>query len=202
MAEVAEKKEWVKVPSKSGVWKAEAVGETLEGIYLKRVSSPFRGRNNWKYCIESDHSIAVDGIVTVFGTTGLNSAMDDIPTGYKIKIVYQGEKPASDPMHKAFKKYDVYAEISKSDPLYNRLCPGTEISKTSSPEMKLKEDPEARNTIDHYIEVMKEQHLVITCKAVILYIESDPDFDENCEDMTRVKLELVRMHKSGEIERI
>ncbi len=48
---------------------------------------------------------------------------------------------------------------------------------------------------------MKDQHLVITCEAVIVYIKSDPDFDENSEDMTRVKFELMRMHKAGEIKR-
>jgi len=198
-----EKKEWVKVPSKSGVWKGESIGYQLEGIYLRRVLSPFRGRDNWKYCIECDHPIAGDGVVTVFGTTGLNSAMDDIPTGYKIKIIYQGEKPASDPMHKAFKKYDVYAEISKKDPLYLKLYPVefNENNKPHNSEMKTAEDREARNTIDHYIEVMKDQHLVITCEAVIVYIKSDPDFDENSEDMTRVKFELMRMHKAGEIKR-
>lgn len=199
-AKMEEKKEWVKVPSKNGVWKGESIGDELTGIYLRRVSARYMDRDNWKYCVESDHILAIDGIVTVFGTTGLNSAMEDIPTGYKIKIVYQGEKPPSNRMHKPFKKYDVYAEISESDPLYKKLVGGNK-TQNSGAELKTGEDREARNTIDHYIEVMKDQHLVITSDTVILYIESDPDFKKNSDDMIRIKAEMARMQKAGEIKK-
>jgi hypothetical protein len=198
-----EKKEWIEVPNNSGRWIPEKPGDTLIGVYLEKKPAPYKGRDNYKYILESSNPSAVDGTILVYGTDGLNSAMDKIPFQTKLKILYDGEIPSKDPVKKPFKKFKVCYYGSKGDDLYKKLYPeeSQETSKTSGAEMKLKEDPEARNTIDHYIEVMKEQHLVVTCEAVILYIKSDPDFDENSEDMTRVKFELMRMFKAGEIKR-
>lgn len=199
MAET-EDKLWVKVPSSSGVWKGEQIGDEVEGIYLKRISAPFRGRDNWKYCIESSHPAAVDGKLIVYGTSGLNSAMDKIPTGYMIKIIYQGEKASRDPMHKPFKIYEVYAMMAKSDHLYNEFNANEKCEKKedNSSELKDHDDPTARNTINNFIEILKDQKQKITCEAVIKFAESDPDL--KAEDFTRIKLELIRMHKEGKIK--
>ena len=89
---VVEKKEWIKIPSKTGIWKAEEIGEELVGKYIKRESSSFQNRPNCKYTLESDNPVNVGGLVSFYGTEGLNNDMSDIPIGYNVKIIYRGEK--------------------------------------------------------------------------------------------------------------
>ena len=67
--------------------------------------------------------------------------------------------------------------------------------------MKTGEDREAKNMIHHFIEVMKDKYIPITCEAVIMHAEKDPDLKKKPEDLTRVKLELIEMYKAGEIKR-
>lgn len=115
--------EWVKIPQKTGVWRAEQPGDSLEGKYVKRLNEPYMGRPNCKYIMESEHPDSVEGQISFYGTQGLNHALADIPTGYMIRIEYKGEKPSKDPKKKAFKLFDVYVRISKTDPLYPKLYP-------------------------------------------------------------------------------
>lgn len=191
-------KEWVKIPAKSGIWKAETPGDTLEGKYIDRISKPFKGRPNWKYCLESDHPVNVDGKVSFFGTDGLNSAMEDIPKGYEIKIVYRKTRPTADPKKQGFKVFDVYVNMSKTDPLYKKLYPEETENEKPAPEMKAKDDPEAISTIENYIEILTSQYKEPTCEAIIKMASTDPDLKP--KDLTRVKVQLVELHKQGKIK--
>ena len=47
------------------------------------------------------------GEVDVFGSTVLDNKFKDIPLGYEVKIVYQGEKPSTPPK-KPFKLFQVF----------------------------------------------------------------------------------------------
>lgn len=119
MAETqTENKEWVDIPSKSGIWKAVEPGDQIEGTYISKRKAPYRGRPNWQYCFESDDPLAVDGKISFFGTEGLNGALEDKLIGYKLRIIYKGERPSADKMKKPFKVFQVQGLFAPSDPLY------------------------------------------------------------------------------------
>jgi hypothetical protein len=205
MAETKEEKKiWVKMPNKSGVWKAEKKGDEITGKYLKKLPAPFMNRPNFKYCLESDHPLNVGGKVLIYGTTGLNNAMEDVPIGYKVRILYQGDSKKSDPTKQPFQKYDVYALMDKEDPLYQKILTETgDITQApqgnSNGGMRTKSYPEARVMIDHYLEVLKDKFKPLNCESVLKKAEADTDLES--EDLTKIKLELIEMHKAGEIKR-
>ncbi len=205
MAETKEEKKiWVKMPNKSGVWKAEKKGDEITGKYLKKLPAPFMNRPNFKYCLESDHPLNVGGKVLIYGTTGLNNAMEDVPIGYKVRILYQGDSKKSDPTKQPFQKYDVYALMDKEDPLYQKILTETgDITQApqgnSNGGMRTKSYPEARVMIDHYLEVLKDEFKPLNCESVLKKAEADTDLES--EDLTKIKLELIEMHKAGEIKR-
>ena len=202
MAETKEEKKiWVKMPNKSGVWKAEKKGDEITGKYLKKLPAPFMNRPNFKYCLESDHPLNVGGKVTIYGTQGLNNAMEDVPIGYKVRIVYQGDSKKSDPNKKPFQNYDVYVLMSKEDKLYQKILDENRDPQTQNNgvQMKTGEDREAKNMIDHFIEVLKDKHVTINCEEVIKEAEKDEDLKKKPETLTRIKVELLRMYKAGEI---
>jgi len=196
---MAEDKQWIKIPTKSGIWKAKNKGDTLEGKYLNRESKPFMGRPNWKYCFASDHPVNVDGKVSFFGTDGLNSAMEDIPTGYDVKIVYKRTRRSADPQKQGFQEYDVFVNISKDDPLYKKLYQDEENSNPKA-EMNLKDDMEAKNLIDNYTDIHKGNHhdQDPTAEELIQLAESDPDIDDTMK--SRVKAEVAAQVKAGKIK--
>ena len=197
-----EGKVWVKMPNKSGVWKAEKIGDEIIGKYLKKLPAPFMNRPNSKYCLESDHPLNVGGKVLIYGTQGLNNAMEDVPIGYKVRIVYQGDSKKSDPNKKPFQNYDVYVLMAKDDKLYQKLLGEKgditeEPKKSNTPGMKLNDAPSIRNQIDGYIEIMETQFMTVTCESLIKFIGSDPDLDAIV--FSRIKAEIVAMQKNGEI---
>jgi len=204
LSETKEEKIWVKMPNKSGVWKAEKKGDEITGKYLKKLPAPFMNRPNSKYCLESDHPLNVGGKVTIYGTQGLNNAMEDVPIGYKVRIVYQGDSKKSDPNKKPFQNYDVYVLMSKEDELYQKILdetgdPSQAPQKSNASTMKLNDAPSIRQQIDGYIEIMESQFLTVTCEALIKFISSDPDLDAIV--FSRIKAEIVAMNKAGEINR-
>ena len=200
MVEVKEeKKEWIPIPNNSGRWIPEKPGDELIGVYLERKPAPYKGRENYKYLFESDNKDAVDGVVLVYGTDGLNSAMDKIPVKTKLKILYDGERPPGDPMKKPFKLFKVCYYGSKGDDLYKKLYPddGNENKVKSGNTLAASEDKEARNTIDNYIEILKSQYQKVTCESIIEMASSDPDLKP--ADLTRIKVQLVEDVRAGKL---
>ena len=99
--------EEVKDPEDS-IWRPEAIGDEISGIYLCKENDVGIYHSN-KYTLETDN-----GEVDVFGSAVLDKKFDDIPIGYEVKIVYQGEKP-SKPPKKPFKLFQVFKRSVKSE---------------------------------------------------------------------------------------
>jgi len=198
MNEKVEEEEYVKVPDRSGIWRPEAIGDELLGKYVSKESAPFRGRPNYKYCLESDHPVNVDGYVKFYGTEGLNNGMSEVRKGDNIKIVFQGERPTDDPKKKAFKKFGVYILLKKSDPRYEKFK--GENSRSENQTLAKTEAPEARNMIENYVEIYKSNNYDVEPAAedIIGMAKTDPDLDSN--DLSRVKIQLAEMVKSGKIK--
>ncbi len=195
MAEVvAEKRNWVPVPHKNGIWDPSLEDNILEGKYIKKEPAPFRGRPNTKYMLESEHLVNVGGKVCFYGSAVLNADMIDIPFGYYIKLEFKGVSPSKDPSKKGTKLFEIEVDMPKDDPLYKKLYPNDE-NQTSG--MRTKSYPEARNMIDHYLEVLKDEFKPLNCESVLKKAEADGDLKP--EDLTKIKLELIEMHKAGEI---
>lgn len=190
-------KGWFEIPVKS-VWKAVNVGDEIEGKYLKRESTLFRGKPNYKYCLESNHPVNIGGEVTVYGNDGLNNSMEDIPIGHKVKIVYKGDINNTDPKKTALKLFDVYSWIGKTETLNKKFVFNKNNNKKNGPTLAFGEDIEAKNIIEHYTELLEDQYQPITDGSIIRMAESDPDIAN--KDLIRVKIQLVEMVKSGEIK--
>ena len=196
---MTEKKEWIRIPTKSGIWKAEKQGDTLEGTYIKREPKPFKGRPNWKYCFESDHEVNVDGKVSFYGTDGLNNALNDIPLGYDVKIVYKKTLMSADPKKNGFKVFEVFVKMSKDDPLYKKLYPYEETSNPGA-EMNLKDDNDAKKLINNYTELYEADHhgQKPIAENLIKMAETDPDINNTMK--SRVKAEVASQVKAGKIK--
>jgi hypothetical protein len=101
------KNDWeeVKDPEES-IWRPEAAGDEILGRYIEkeRDVGPYKST---KYTLETD-----EGEVYVFGSTVLDRKFDDVPIGYEVKIIYQGEKP-SKPPKKPFKLFQVFKRPAK-----------------------------------------------------------------------------------------
>lgn len=188
-------KGWIRVPPRSGIWKAEHPGDSLEGKYIKKEQDSFRGRQNWKYCVESEHPCNINRKVMFYGTSGLNSAMNDIPTGYMIRIIYKKTHPNPAPKKQGFQEYEVYVWMDTEDPLYTKLYPQKNV-----PELKEVEDPEAKNTVENYVEIYKSENYnkKPTAEDLIKIAETDPDLSP--EDLSRVKAEVASQIKTGQIK--
>jgi hypothetical protein len=95
-------KEWEEVKdSEDEIWRPEAIGDEISGKYIRR-EDDVGMYHSTKYTLETER-----GEVDVFGSTVLDNKFKDIPLGYEVKIVYQGEKP-SNPPKKPFKLFQVF----------------------------------------------------------------------------------------------
>jgi hypothetical protein len=83
------------------IWRPEAIGDEISGKYIRR-EDDVGMYHGTKYTLDTGN-----GEVDVFGSTVLDSKFKDIPLGYEVKIVYQGEKP-SNPPKKPFKLFQVF----------------------------------------------------------------------------------------------
>jgi hypothetical protein len=206
-----EKKEWVNIPTKMGLWKPETPGDTLIGKYIKKCPSSFMGRKNWEYLFESSHPEAVKGEISFYGTMGLNNALDDKLIGYDVKIVYEGEKKGLDPKKKPFKLFKVKGLFAPSDPLYKEYTEYDEkikndndevkppaSSDNSSSSLKTNDDPEAMNMVDFYKGELKRNNKEETADNVINLANNDEELTS--EHLTRLKKHLADMVKAGEIK--
>ncbi len=191
-------KGWFEIPVKKSVWEAENVGDEIKGKYLKRESTFFTGKLNYKYCLESNHPVNVEGRVTIYGNDGLNDLMEDVPIGNKVKIVYKGDRSNSDPKKTSLKLFDVHSWIVKTESLNKKFVVNKTNIKKNGPTLAFGEDLEAKNIIKHYTELLEDQYQLITDGSIIRMAESDPDIAS--KDLMRVKIQLVEMVKSGEIK--
>jgi hypothetical protein len=187
---------WFKIPVKKSVWTAVKIGDEIEGKYLKRESTLFRGRPNYKYWLESNHPLNDGGKVTVDGTDHLNNLMEDVPIGHKVKIVYKGERRSADPQKTAFKLFDVHSSIVKTEQLNKKFIINDNTK--NGPTLAFGEDLEAKNIIEHYKLLLEDQYQPITDGSIIKMAETDPDITS--KNLMRVKIQLVEMVKSKEIK--
>jgi len=200
MAETKEQKEWVKIPDESIVWRPEQPGEEVVGKYIKKESAPYKGRPNCKYTILPEKAATDEDNVSVYGTVGLRRKMEKVPEGYNVKIVYLGEKPSSDPVKKPFKLFDVFAWMSKEDPVYKKLYPEGETPPEGSPTLAGNDDPEALNMIEHYEQVIKEKkgkNYEPTAWEIINLAEAE---ELDADDMARIKVQLAELIKQEKIK--
>ena len=188
---------WFKIPVKKSVWTAVNIGDEIEGKYLKKESTLFRGRPNYKYWLESNHPLNDGGKVTVDGTDHLNNLMEDVPIGHKVKIVYKGERPSADPQKTAFKLFNVYSSIMKAEQSHNKFFVNNNTKK-NGPTLAFGEDLEAKNIIKHYKLLLEDQYQPITDESIIKMAETDPDISS--KNLIRVKIQLVEMVKTKEIK--
>ncbi len=189
-------KGWFEIPVKRSVWTAVNVGDEIEGKYLKKESTLFRGRPNYKYWLESNHPLNDRGKVIVDGTDHLNNLMEDVPIGHKVKIVYKGERRSADPQKTAFKLFEVYSSIMETEQLNKKFIINN--SKKNGPTLAFGEDLEAKNIIEHYKLLLEDQYQPITDGSIIKLAESDPDITS--KNLMRVKIQLKEMVKTMEIK--
>ena len=69
------------------IWRPEAIGDEISGKYIRR-EEDVGMYHSTKYTLDTEK-----GEVDVFGLTVLDNKFKDIPLGYEVKIIYQGEKP-------------------------------------------------------------------------------------------------------------
>jgi hypothetical protein len=95
-------KGWQEVKdSEDEIWRPEAIGDEISGKYIRK-EDDVGIYHSTKYTLNTEK-----GEVDVFGSTVLDSKFKDIPLGYEVKIVYQGEKPSTPPK-KPFKLFQVF----------------------------------------------------------------------------------------------
>jgi hypothetical protein len=87
--------------SEDEIWRPEAIGDEISGKYVRK-EDDVGIYHSTKYTLDTEK-----GEVDVFGSTVLDSKFKDIPLGYEVKIVYQGEKPSTPPK-KPFKLFQVF----------------------------------------------------------------------------------------------
>ena len=97
-----DKNEWKEIKDNEDVvWKPERIGEEISGKYIRKEEDVGVYHSN-KYTLENEN-----GEIDVFGSTVLDSKFNDVPLGYEVKIIYQGEKPSTPPK-KPFKLFQVF----------------------------------------------------------------------------------------------
>jgi hypothetical protein len=96
------KNEWKEIKdAEDVVWKPVRMGDEISGKYIRMEEDVGMYHSN-KYTLETEN-----GEVDVFGSTVLDNKFKDVPLGYEVKIVYQGEKPSAPPK-KPFKSFQVF----------------------------------------------------------------------------------------------
>jgi hypothetical protein len=201
-------KRWVEAPSISGRWNPQApkdVGDKLAGVYLEKVDSPYMGRPNLKYFIQTDHPCATDdGVAFVYGTDILNDKMKDIPPGqgYEIEIEFKGERRTGDRTKKPLKLFIVRANITTDDPLYRKWYPEEEESEaTPAAELQTQDHTKTDEEIAGYVDILQSEFKKVTCEAIINLAEMDESNKViSTKQLTNLKLRLAELHKQGKID--
>jgi hypothetical protein len=172
---------WEEMPDfENEGWCPQEKGDKLQGIYINKREGV--GLNNATlYTIKND-----EGEWVVFGSVALNNKLKNVPIGYEVGIIYQGEKP-SKPPKKPFKMFQVFRRAvgSKSE---KEKEPETQ----PKPQMNLEDDSSTWAIIDGISLKLEEKHEKINEKnitAMALKMRNDPTEDftkEEFEDVKRV----------------
>ncbi len=92
---------WEKIPDLDSFWCPTGKGDMVQGIYIKKEENV--GRNHAEVYTLKEGEVENK----IFGTVGLIKKMEEVPIGYEVGIIYQGEKPSTPPK-KPFKIFDVF----------------------------------------------------------------------------------------------
>lgn len=176
--EAKESRDWEEVFAMTR-WTPEKKGDELSGIFVKRRDN-VGVRGYTFFTLQLSNGETRD----VLGTTMLNPKMDQVTLGWEVRIVYQGEGPATPP-HKPLKCFKVY----RRPPLQDTTT-GAAGEDEPGPSLVEGEDREAINTIEHYRKLLAEQNMMDTPEAIVKMAESDPDLEEL--DLSRLKAQLAR----------
>ena len=181
-----DKREWEQVYAMTR-WTPTKKGDEITGVYVKRREN-VGARDYTFYILRLETGETRD----VLGTTLLDVMMDQISIGWEVRIVYQGEnKPI--PPHQGLKLFDVYKRPADLDTTTGAA--GEDEPEQSGAGLVDKDDPEAKNMIEHYENMLRNQNRVVTPEAVIQIAESDPD--REATDLSRLKVQLARNLKAG-----
>jgi len=164
---------WKKVEGSSNVWKPEKENEEITGTYTKKVQED----GNWglknKYTIVTD-----EGEKVIYGTTGLDELFNSVDLGEEVLIIYKGESP-SKPPKKPFKLFEMY-------------------HKPTAKSLEMKDDPEARTTIDIIKQDLIGQGIRDPTPQEIIDFAEKTSEEYDPDAITRIKAELARQLKIEE----
>ncbi len=90
--------EWIKVSRKAHNFNEKA---ELVGVLIAKVKGSFEGND---YVIENE-----SGQILVYGKTALQTKLEPIEIGTKVKIVYLGKKK-SETTKRTYEEYEVYVK--------------------------------------------------------------------------------------------
>lgn len=168
---------WEEVNDVNSVWRPEATGEEIIGIYKSKETDVGQYKSKI-YTLETD-----EGEKEVYGSKGLDGKFVDIPIGYEVKIVYKGEKPMPAPK-KAFKMFQVFMRPAEGSP--------------EAPQLKGKEDPEAEKIIEmleEEIGAKKKGKGKASLEEIVdlaaEYSEDPTDVEIDSRMLTRIKVVLA-----------
>ncbi len=86
--------EWIEVEKemeekeKDDMWEPEAIGESIQGIYIEKEENVGQYKSNLYY-IKTE-----DGEKKIWGSTVLDDLMAKVPLGSEVLITYQGKQPS------------------------------------------------------------------------------------------------------------
>lgn len=149
-----EKDGWERVPDPDNEsWNPQVIGDEVTGTYLNMDTNVGRNHSNL-YIIQKENG----ELIGVFGTVILDKKMKTVPTGWEVKIIFEGTK-ASKPPKKPLKLFQVFKR------------PGDEEEpKDQKTQFKMNphDDPEARQNIDEITETLiKENRPPSTDKEIL-----------------------------------
>ena len=106
--EFKEEDGWEEIEDMDEFFTFEKVGDSVHGIYIAKEANV--GRN------KADVYVLKSGPVEhkIFGTVGLKKKMADVPIGYEVGIIYEGEKPSTPPK-KPYKLFRVFKRPASDD---------------------------------------------------------------------------------------
>ena len=125
-----------------------------------------------------------------------------------LKLYIEVKKPSKDPKKKAFKLFDVFAWMNKSDALFKKLYPqvenqnGNDKNKSKAASLAESDDPDAVNEINHNIEIYKSNNYGSkpTAKKLAFMVESDPDMKGKPNEKKRYLKQVGLMVERGELQ--
>jgi hypothetical protein len=162
----------------SEIWKPEAVGEFLEGIYTELEEEVGIHDSNL-YSFDSDGTL-----IKVWGSKVLDGLMNRISIGSKVKVVFDGIGKGK---KQRYKKYRVFVDDEAGEDTTTESTQGDDV------------DGDALNEIEHYMDVIRKvrgkEHNP-TAVEIINVAEAE---ELKGEDMERLKLQLAKLVKAGKI---